>query len=66
MACVRPNQVQLYADGAASGSPVTCNTAADNWVYTWSGLAEKANKAKAIEYGVEVEPAKWLYARPAK
>ena len=50
---LRPSQiqVQLYADGVASGSPVTL-TAADNWVYTWSGLAEKAN-GKTIEYSVK-------------
>ena len=50
---LRPSQiqVQLYADGVASGSPVTL-TAANNWVYTWSGLAEKAN-GKTIEYSVK-------------
>ena len=50
---LRPSQiqVQLYADGVASGSPVTL-TATDNWVYTWSGLAEKAN-GKTIEYSVK-------------
>ena len=50
---LRPSQiqVQLYADGVTSGSPVTL-TAANNWVYTWSGLAEKAN-GKTIEYSVK-------------
>ena len=50
---LRPSQiqVQLYGDGVASGSPVTL-TAANNWVYTWSGLAEKAN-GKTIEYSVK-------------
>lgn len=50
---LRPSQiqVQLYADGVASGSPVTL-TAANNWVYTWSDLAEKAN-GKTIEYSVK-------------
>jgi len=50
---IRPEsiQVQLYADGEKSGDAITL-TAADNWTYTWTGLAEKANK-KDITYTVE-------------
>lgn len=50
---IRPDaiQVQLYADGEKLGDVITL-TAADNWTYTWTGLAEKANK-KAITYTVE-------------
>ncbi|SEM15175.1 LPXTG-motif cell wall anchor domain-containing protein, partial [Streptococcus gallolyticus] len=50
---IRPDaiQVQLYANGEKSGDVITL-TAADNWTYTWTGLAEKANK-KAITYTVE-------------
>ncbi|BAK27437.1 Cna B-type domain-containing protein [Streptococcus gallolyticus subsp. gallolyticus] len=50
---IRPDaiQVQLYADGEKSGDAITL-TAADNWTYTWTGLAEKANK-QDITYTVE-------------
>uniref|UniRef100_UPI003F574C60 Cna B-type domain-containing protein n=1 Tax=Streptococcus iniae TaxID=1346 RepID=UPI003F574C60 len=50
---IRPNaiQVQLYANGKVSGDVITLS-AANNWIYTWTGLAEKANK-KAITYTVE-------------
>ncbi|MCY7189190.1 Cna B-type domain-containing protein [Streptococcus gallolyticus] len=50
---IRPDaiQVQLYADGEKSGDAITL-TAADNWTYTWTGLAEKANKQE-ITYTVE-------------
>ena len=50
---IRPDaiQVQLYANGEKSGDVITL-TAADNWTYTWTGLAEKANK-KTITYTVE-------------
>ncbi|OZV77337.1 Cna B-type domain-containing protein, partial [Streptococcus agalactiae] len=50
---IRPNaiQVQLYANGKVSGDVITLS-AANNWTYTWTGLAEKANK-KAITYTVE-------------
>ena len=50
---LRPDaiQVQLYADGEKSGDAITL-TAADNWTYTWTGLAEKANK-QDITYTVE-------------
>ena len=44
-------KVQLYANGEKSGDAVTL-TADDNWTYTWTGLAEKANK-KAITYTVK-------------
>ncbi|MGT2898456.1 Cna B-type domain-containing protein [Streptococcus macedonicus] len=44
---LRPNSidVQLYANGKKSGDVVTL-TAADNWTYTWTNLAEKANKKR--------------------
>lgn len=50
---LRPNSidVQLYANGKKSGDVVTL-TAADNWIYTWTNLAEKANK-KDIVYSVK-------------
>ncbi|MCY7155676.1 Cna B-type domain-containing protein, partial [Streptococcus gallolyticus subsp. gallolyticus] len=50
---IRPDaiQVQLYANGEKSGDVITL-TVADNWTYTWTGLAEKANK-KTITYNVE-------------
>ncbi len=50
---LRPNSidVQLYANGKKSGDVVTL-TAADNWTYTWTNLAEKANK-KDIVYSVK-------------
>ncbi|MCO7178200.1 Cna B-type domain-containing protein [Streptococcus gallolyticus subsp. gallolyticus] len=50
---IRPDaiQVQLYANGEKSGDVITL-TVADNWTYTWTGLAEKANK-KTITYTVE-------------
>jgi hypothetical protein len=50
---IRPEtvQVQLYADGAASGDPVTL-TAADGWTYTWSDLDEMSG-GKAIAYTVQ-------------
>ncbi|CDO17335.1 TQXA domain protein [Streptococcus gallolyticus] len=50
---IRPDtiQVQLYANGKKSGDAITL-TAADNWTYTWTGLAEKANK-QDITYTVE-------------
>ncbi|MCC9699947.1 Cna B-type domain-containing protein, partial [Streptococcus agalactiae] len=40
---IRPNaiQVQLYANGKVSGDVITLS-AANNWTYTWTGLAEKA------------------------
>ena len=50
---IRPDsvQVQLYADGVATGDPVTLN-AANSWKYQWTGLAK--NKAgKAIAYTVK-------------
>ena len=43
-------QVQLYADGKASGDPVKL-TAKNNWTYTWSGLDEMS-AGKAVEYTV--------------
>lgn len=43
-------RVQLYADGAASGDPVTLE-AADGWVHTWTGLPKYASGA-AIDYTV--------------
>ncbi|MGN1388144.1 MAG: Cna B-type domain-containing protein, partial [Bulleidia sp.] len=43
-------QVQLYADGAASGDPVTL-TSQMNWTYTWDNLAEMS-EGKAITYTV--------------
>ncbi|KXU04444.1 Collagen adhesin [Streptococcus gallolyticus] len=41
----------MYADGEKSGDAITL-IAADNWTYTWTGLAEKANK-QDITYTVE-------------
>ncbi len=47
-------QVQLYADGKESGTPVVL-TSDSGWTYTWRDLAEK-NGGKAITYTVkEVE-----------
>ncbi|MCI1305557.1 MAG: Cna B-type domain-containing protein [Lachnospiraceae bacterium] len=43
-------QIQLYADGRASGDPVKL-TAKNNWTYTWSGLDEMSG-GKAVEYTV--------------
>ncbi len=43
--------VQLYANGVASGSPVTLD-AANSWKYTWSGLDKNA-AGKAITYTVK-------------
>ena len=50
---VRPSSVsvQLYADGKASGDPVTLD-AANSWKYTWSGLDKNAS-GKAITYTVK-------------
>ena len=42
--------VQLYADGKASGDPVTLD-AANSWKHTWSGLDKNA-AGKAITYTV--------------
>ena len=50
---VRPDSVdvQLYADGAASGAAITLNK--DNsWTYTWSNLDVNAD-GEAIEYTVD-------------
>ena len=44
-------QIQLYADGAASGDPVTLN--ADNsWTYTWKNLLPSEN-GRDIAYSVQ-------------
>ncbi|WP_369908728.1 Cna B-type domain-containing protein [Streptococcus hyointestinalis] len=43
--------VQLYANGEKSGDVVTLS-AANNWTYTWTGLAQKAKK-KDIVYTVK-------------
>ena len=50
---VRPSSVsvQLYADGKASGDPVTLD-AANSWKHTWSGLDKNAS-GKAITYTVK-------------
>lgn len=50
---VRPSsiRVQLYANGKASGDPVTLD-AANGWKYTWSGLDKNA-AGKAITYTVK-------------
>ena len=50
---VRPSsiRVQLYADGKASGDPVTLD-AANSWKHTWSGLDKNA-AGKAITYTVK-------------
>ncbi|MBJ8326359.1 Cna B-type domain-containing protein [Streptococcus pacificus] len=50
---VRPDsiKVQLYANDKKSGKEVTL-TAADNWTYTWTDLAQKA-KGKDIVYSVK-------------
>lgn len=50
---VRPSsiRVQLYANGKASGDPVTLD-AANSWKYTWSGLDKNA-AGKAITYTVK-------------
>ena len=50
---VRPSsiRVQLYANGKASGDPVTLD-AANGWKYTWSGLDKNAS-GKAITYTVK-------------
>ena len=50
---VRPSSVsvQLYANGVASGSPVTLD-AANSWKHTWSGLDKNAS-GKAITYTVK-------------
>ena len=50
---VRPASVtvQLYADGVASGDPVTLN-AANSWKHTWSDLAKNA-AGKAVVYTVK-------------
>ena len=42
--------VQLLADGAAKGEPVTL-TAENGWTYTWNGLNEKSG-GKTISYTV--------------
>lgn len=44
-------QVQLTANGEAEGEPITLS-AANNWTYTWSGLALNAD-GEAINYSVE-------------
>lgn len=43
-------QVQLYADGTASGDPVTLN-ADNNWTYTWEQLPERSS-GTAVSYTV--------------
>ena len=43
--------VQLYANGKASGDPVTLD-AANSWKHTWSGLDKNA-AGKAITYTVK-------------
>ena len=50
---VRPSSVsvQLYANGKASGDPVTLD-AANSWKHTWSGLDKNAS-GKAITYTVK-------------
>ncbi|EJD65236.1 LPXTG-domain-containing protein cell wall anchor domain, partial [Scardovia wiggsiae F0424] len=49
----RPSSVsvQLYADGKASGDPVTLD-AANSWKHTWGGLDKNAS-GKAITYTVK-------------
>jgi len=51
---VRPEsvQLQLYADGVASGDPVTVSGSGDQWSYTWSNLPTKAN-GQDITYTVQ-------------
>lgn len=55
-------KVQLLVDGVAAGEPVELN-AANNWRYTWDGLAKFAN-SKEIAYSVaEVEvPEGYVFA----
>ncbi|MGO5161090.1 MULTISPECIES: Cna B-type domain-containing protein, partial [unclassified Bilifractor] len=50
----RPNSVnvQLYADGKASGKPVTL-TESNNWLYTWTGLPMYKNGGTKIAYTVK-------------
>ena len=43
--------VQLYANGTATGTAVTLN-AANNWTYTWTGLAVSEN-GSTITYTVK-------------
>ncbi|MGN8738467.1 Cna B-type domain-containing protein, partial [Bilifractor sp. HCP3S3_D3] len=50
----RPNSVtvQLYADGEASGKPVTL-TESGNWLYTWTGLPMYEDGGTKIQYTVQ-------------
>ena len=50
----RPNSVtvQLYADGKASGEPVTL-TESGNWLYTWTGLPMYEDGETKIQYTVQ-------------
>ncbi|MCU9533792.1 Cna B-type domain-containing protein, partial [Streptococcus sp. CSL10205-OR2] len=50
---IRPDsiKVQLYANDEKSGDEVTL-TAADNWMYTWTDLAQKSN-GQDIVYSVK-------------
>ena len=50
---VRPASIkaQLYANGQASGDPVTLNQS-NNWQYSWKDLDEKAN-GQTIKYEVK-------------
>jgi len=51
---VRPEsvQLQLYANGTASGEAVTVSGSGDQWSYTWSNLPAKAN-GQDITYTVQ-------------
>ena len=50
----RPNSVavQLYADGKASGEPVTL-TESSGWLYTWTELPMYENGGQKIQYTVK-------------
>ena len=45
-------QVQLYADGEATGEKITLN-AENSWTYTWSDLDKYDSNANKIEYTVK-------------
>ena len=50
---IRPEsvQIQLYADGTASGSPITLNKD-NNWKYTFSGLPRLNDNGSEIKYTI--------------
>ena len=52
---LRPDsiQLQLYANGTATGEPVTVTGSGNSWSYTWSELPRYTDEGSAITYSAD-------------